>query len=111
MQMTYNPGKEMQQMTKDEAQLAVEANTQMERLRNVSKNLKQKEKTLAGIKLATVAIHSKLIYVKPSPVSLVLKPCKCSMHGSLIEYFTNTLVCTLCASVIYVNVRLQFFFS
>lgn len=57
---TKSPG-----MTPEEqAELEHEAQVQAERVRVNSEKLREKESIIAGIKLATVAIHSKLVYVK-----------------------------------------------
>lgn len=63
--LTYNPGTTAEIMETEENKLAVEAEAEMSRLKKMAARLTEKEKTLAGIKLATVAIHSKLIYIKP----------------------------------------------
>ena len=49
--------------------LTEEAERQMERVETAAATMNEKEKTIAGIKLATVSIHSKLIYVRMQAVS------------------------------------------
>ncbi|XP_076454477.1 uncharacterized protein LOC143289399 [Babylonia areolata] len=61
--LTYHP--EPPSMTEqEEADLQKEADQQMERVQNAVSKLRDKEKVIAGIKLATVAIHSKLLYIR-----------------------------------------------
>ena len=47
---------------------------QMERVQDAAARMRDKEKIIAGIKLATVAVHSKLALVKMPPVSDGLLP-------------------------------------
>ena len=49
--------------------LTEEAERQMARVETAAATMNEKEKTIAGIKLATVSIHSKLIYVRMQAVS------------------------------------------
>ena len=49
--------------------LTEEAEQQMARVETSVAAMNEKEKTIAGIKLATVSIHSKLIYVRMQAVS------------------------------------------
>ncbi|KAL8608195.1 hypothetical protein ACOMHN_016650 [Nucella lapillus] len=63
----------------DEEKLQKEAKKQTERVQSAVARLREKERTIAGIKLATVAIHSKLIYVRlptGQPSTLVGDPAK-----------------------------------
>ncbi|KAK7095203.1 hypothetical protein V1264_006646 [Littorina saxatilis] len=76
--LTYDPAP-LGMSVAYEQELSREAEMQMARVQDAVRRLTGQEKTIAGIKLATVAIHSKLIYVKlhsTQPTLLVGEPGK-----------------------------------